>query len=282
MLIKLTAAVRPEAEEAVAQALFAESPGGVAIEEAGGEILVSVYIEADRVESVREEVRRSLRLTGFSPAEALITTESVDEREWETAYREHFHCVKIGRLVVKPSWELYRPSGDELVIELDPGMAFGTGAHPTTKGCLTALDRYLKPGQSVFDLGTGSGILAIAAAKLGASFALAVDTDIVAVETAEANARTNGVRDVIAVALGGVEQAGGRPFDLVVANLTAPDIVGVLSDLARIEGLKTAVFSGILEDQRSRVESALDKEGLTVIGAIAEEGWVTLVAERRR
>ena len=136
---------------------------------------------------------------------------TVVEEEWANAWKEHFHVTRIGqRLVVKPSWREYTPQADDIVLELDPGMAFGTGLHPTTQMCLLALEKYVRGGERVLDLGTGSGILAIAAVKLGAAACLATDIDPVAVEAARANVAANGVQR---------HRASGARFAGQISNL---------------------------------------------------------------
>ncbi len=284
MLVKISAAVGTQAEEAIAQSLLIESPGGIAIEEIPGAILVSAFVPVERVERVRKMLESKiseLRSFGLDVGPGLVSVEAVDEREWAIAYRESFHTVKIGRIIVRPSWEIYRPAPDEIVIELDPGLAFGTGSHPTTKGCLMALQKHVKRGWIAVDIGTGSGILAIAAAKLGASRVIALDVDPVAVEVARRNARANGVEGVLEVIEGDVEAIKGRPIDLAVANLTAPDISGIVPVLAEdLRGLKVAIFSGILKAQAAGIEKTVSKCGFAIEDELMEDDWVTVVGRR--
>ncbi|MCL5291229.1 MAG: 50S ribosomal protein L11 methyltransferase [Actinobacteria bacterium] len=282
MLIKITAAVTSEVEEAIAEALLVESPGGVAIEETADGILVSAFVPSERVESVRkiiEEKISELRGFGLEVGLARISLQPVDEREWATAYREHFHVEKVGRIVIQPSWEVYQPSPGEIVIKLDPGLAFGTGSHPTTRGCLLALQEYLESGWTAVDVGTGSGILAIAAAKLGAGHVFALDTDPIALEVARENASANGVADWIELIEGDITSTRGKSVDLVVANLTAPDVVAILPELADLDRLKVVVLSGILESQAQGVKEDLASDDFAVLSQLAEDGWVTVVAQ---
>jgi len=204
------------------------------------------------------------------------------QADWATAWREQFTVLHIGRrLVVRPTWLSYSPPPDEVVIELDPGMAFGTGLHPTTRQCLLALEKYLRPGMSVLDLGSGSGILAIAAAKLGADAVLALDTDPTAVEVARANVRANGVQERITVAHGSLPEVQGT-FDLVLVNILARVIVELVAQ-GLIDRLKAGGFivtAGIIEEQTAEVEAALCGQGITIVERQVERDWVSLVGQK--
>ncbi|MCL4499993.1 MAG: 50S ribosomal protein L11 methyltransferase [Chloroflexi bacterium] len=280
MLVKITVAIAPDAEEAIAEALLEESPSGIGVEEVAEGLLVSAFVPAERVEHIRKLVHAkaiALRTYGLDVGPARVSVEPVDEKEWATVYREHFHVEKIGRVVIRPTWEVYEPSPGEAVIGLDPGLAFGTGSHPTTRGCLIALEKYLQPGWVVLDLGTGSGILAIAAVKLGASRVLALDIDPIAMRVAIDNATANGVADRIEIMEGDVSVVRGTRVDMVLANLTAPDIIEALPSLALLPGVGVMVLSGILESQAKRVKSAVAKNGFAVKEEISENEWVSLV-----
>jgi ribosomal protein L11 methyltransferase len=184
--------------------------------------------------------------------------------------------------VIVPQWQAYTPVPAEIVITLDPGMAFGTGTHPTTRLCLEALERVLSPGMRVLDLGTGSGVLAIAAAKGGAARVLALDIDDLAVAAARENVRANGVSDVVRVGAGSLDGAG-EGYDLVLVNILARVICALLD-----EGLAQAlqpggivVASGIIDDQEPEVREALAKSKIEVIERVVECDWVALVGQRR-
>ncbi|MBI2887936.1 MAG: 50S ribosomal protein L11 methyltransferase [Chloroflexi bacterium] len=223
--------------EGVAEAILPLCHGGVAQEPAltatpGSE---EVALATDRPTAVRAYLPRSadfaprrralLQAAQAACPELSLSERELDEEDWASAWKRHFTAARVGRrLVIKPTWERYEPRRRDVVIELDPGMAFGTGDHPTTRACLRALERLILPGDRVLDLGTGSGILAIAAARLGASAVLAVDVDPIAVEAARANCVSNGVATVVTVVLGGVEArhaCGSPPVDLALANLTS-------------------------------------------------------------
>lgn len=284
MLVKITVAVGPEAEEGIAEALMEESPAGIGIEEASGALLISAFVPSERVDSVKKiiaEKATQLQSVGLEVGTAAISVEPVDEKEWATVYREYFHIEHIGRIVVRPTWEPYEQADDEVVISLDPGLAFGTGSHPTTRGCLLALQKHLEPGWTVLDVGTGSGILAIAAAKLGAERVVAIDTDPVAVGVARENVEANGESSGIELIDGGIEAVKGSKADLILANITAPDIIAILPSLMEsIADWRVAIFSGILQAQACSVEEALSDFGLTATVEEPENGWVTLVTKR--
>jgi len=211
---------------------------------------------------------------------------TVVEEEWANVWKEHFHVTRIGkRLVVKPSWREYAAQADDIVLELDPGMAFGTGLHPTTQMCLLALEKYVRGGERVLDLGTGSGILAIAAVKLGAAACLATDIDPVAVEAARANVTANGVSDIVRVEQGSLAQIStlrsplATGFDLALVNILAKIIVELcgqgLGKVVKPGGL--AVFAGLIDTQEAEVREALKRMGLAVIERTQEKDWVGLV-----
>lgn len=183
-----------------------------------------------------------------------------DESEWADAWKRFFHVLRTGkRVVIKPSWEDYTPQKGDVVIELDPGMAFGTGQHETTQLCLEFLEKLIQPGMIVADVGTGSGILAIASAKLGATSVWASDNDPVAVLTAQRNVARNGVERVVSVHL--AEGCEGAPeCDLLVSNITAEVILQLLPDFARcVRRAGWLVVSGIVQERRERIREALSQ-----------------------
>ncbi len=223
--LELTVQVHPEAVESVSELLSRYTIGGVAIEEpielldegqeyrvqVGKPVNVHAYLpvdgsEADARQHIAEGLWHFASLGAHFVGE--LQTCIVNEEDWANAWKEYFHVTHIGkRLVIRPSWREYTPTDDEVVIELDPGMAFGTGLHPTTRLCLEQVEQYTRPGMCVIDVGTGSGILALAAAKLGAASVYGIDNSTVAVESAIENAAINGLSDIITVELGTLDEA---------------------------------------------------------------------------
>ena len=217
-------------------------------------VTVKTYLPLDE-EGLRTRQRIEEALWHLSQIYPLPAPEfrELAEEDWANAWKKHYHVVRIGqRIVIKPPWQEHKRQPDEVVIELDPGMAFGTGLHPTTRMCLQAVEEHLKPGDRVLDLGTGSGILAIAAAKLGAGSVLALDNDPLAVRTALSNAKSNEVQNVVTAELGSLDKAAGE-FDLVLVNILARVIIELadqgLVDRVRPTGL--IILAGIVVEQEA-------------------------------
>ena len=280
--------------ETVADAFRPHCPGGVAIEPtvrpqdddyvANGDApaLVKGYLPPG-ADSVR--VRRSLRLAlRFAPLQQpprWRRARRLPEERWRDSWKRYFRPRRIGRrLLVGPTGATYRARAGDAVIEIDPDMAFGTGQHPTTAMCLRALEERVRGGDDVLDLGTGSGILAVAAAKLGACRVLALDTDPQAVMAARDNAAANRVGDVVEVWEGTLpESAAGERFDVIVANISgltlerlAPSLAGALKS----EG--ALIISGFLEDAVAALDRTFGEVGLSVEGVEADGVWRTMIA----
>ncbi len=206
----------------------------------------------------------------------------VDEEDWSNAWKQYFHPQRVGeRLVVKPSWEDYEAQPGDIVIELDPGMAFGTGTHHTTCLCMEALENAVQPGHTVFDVGTGSGILAIAAAKLGAKSVVAIDLDGVAVKVAKENVEKSGLASVIAVREGDLLTAVAGKADVIAANIIASIICLLLPDVPeKLNPGGLFIASGIIEDRLEEVLAAARENGFTVESVKKREGWA-LVSMRK-
>ena len=214
----------------------------------------------------------------------------VHEDDWANAWKEHYHPIRIGRLLVKPSWRSVDAEDGTVVVEIDPGMAFGTGIHQTTRMCLAALERLVQPGMIVVDQGTGSGILAVAAARLGAREVWARDITEVATGATLENARRNGVAGQIRVQLidphGSADQqvfpSSGQPAaDMVVANIIARVIIELAPAFAaasRPDALLIA--SGIIRERADEVAGAVESVGYRIDERLSEDEWVTLVARR--
>ena len=243
-------------------------------------VLMRTYLPANsRQRLARIEV--GLKLVAIlEPMEDLTITPVPEEQDWESEWRSHFDLLRVGRhLVIKPTWIDYEEGPGDILIELDPGMAFGTGYHPTTYTCLEALEDIVKPGMAVLDVGTGSGILAITAAKLGASRVVALDIDPQAVRAARQNFRRTRVQKLVALTQGSVPHplAGKEQFDLVVANISAravgeraPQILPTLIPGGYL------IASGLMETQREDVHTILVDLGFTLTHEWPREEWVTL------
>lgn len=297
--IEISVRVDAEAAEAVAEALRRYGHQGIAIEQRydddeglpgdpppQGPLTVRAYFPDDTdAPARRREVEQALFFLGKLYPIPEPTFSTVDEVDWADAWKAHYKPVRVGRrLLVKPSW-LDTPVGpDDVLIELDPGMAFGTGTHPSTQLCLTILEDHICPLDRVLDLGCGSGILAIAAARLGAEDILALDIDPVAVRVARDNVIANGVQEQIHVDQGSLESQlhAPRRFDVVLVNILAKVIVELcgqgLGHLVRPGGWLVA--AGIIEEQAEEVAEALHAAGLRVERRRRSGDWVALIARR--
>ncbi len=282
--LKVEVLVHPEAAEALSAAMLDLSPSGIQVDEQGRNTLVTAYIpDSSFIDDARLTVQDALLAAasqGLQTGPGLITVTSITDEDWVENYKKHFKPIRIGRFLIKPSWETIEALPGELVIQLDPGLAFGTGSHPTTEGCLIFLQEFMKGGETVFDLGAGSGILSIAAARLGAKRVIAVDNDPQAIIVAEENAQANGIADVIEFEVADFTTMPPLGADLMVANLTAPLIIDFLEDIPdKVQGLKVFIASGITVEQRAGVIRALGKAGFTVEEILTKGEWVSMVSK---
>ena len=225
----------------------------------------------------------ALRHAGAALGAGTISHSFVADEDWAETWKAYIHTEKIGeRIVVRPTWEEYTPSADEIVIELDPGAAFGTGAHATTAMCLRWLEHLVSPGMRVYDVGCGSGILAVAAAKLGAGEVIAMDYDPVVVSVAEENIRQNNVHNVVACEsdlLSACE--GAAPAELITANIIADVIIRLFAQLDRhLAPGGTLLASGIIDDRIADVEHAAAEHGFTVLDMTCEKEWAAMIIRR--
>jgi len=301
--LELTVQTHPEAVEAVSELLSRYATGGVAIEEpielidegqeyqvlTGKPVQVHAYLPIDGKErDAQQHVAEGLWHLASLGTQFVgnLQTRIVNEEDWANAWKDYYHVTHIGhRLVIRPSWRTYVPGDDEVVLELDPGMAFGTGLHPTTRMCLEQLEQRVHAGMHVLDVGTGSGILALAAVKLGAASAYCIDNSSIAVESATANAAANGLGERITVKLGELDDAGVARLagknDIVLANIIARVIGSIAPQLAQVlapDGLLIA--SGIIEERRHEAEQPLLATGLRLVDQVMIDDWVTLVMGR--
>jgi len=218
---------------------------------------------------------------GFDKGEGIVTYHKVNEDDWANNWKQYYKPAKVGEhIVVKPTWEDYEEKPGEVVVELDPGMAFGTGTHETTRMCIKALEKKVKKDTTVFDIGTGSGILSIAAAKLGAKHVVGVDLDPVAVESAKKNLEFNKVNN-IEILYGDLMEVVEGKANIVVANILA-DIIMFLSEGVRafIEDEGYFIASGILNTQRDKVADKLKALDF-IIEEVMEDGeWICIIAKK--
>lgn len=270
----------PEARDAVEQVLRAVGCDGVVIRDTAAPPTVAGYLPVDdRLEKRLDDLQASLSgLSGFGivGAGTELTLRYVEEDDWANAWKAYFKPLRVGRnLVVTPPWETPELGLDDVPIVVDPGMAFGTGSHPTTQLCLIALEDLVRPGMRVADVGTGSGILAIAAAKLGASYVIGTDIDPLAAQIARVNAGINGV-DIHAQ-----EELPSGAYDIVVANILADVIIGLKEELASLtapDGLLIA--SGIIDVREEDVRVAIESVGFTLVKVQQQAEWVALILRR--
>lgn len=245
--------------------------------------LVRGYIpESEDYDRIRGSLRLALKMAPLRSPPKWRRVRKLREASWRDAWKKHFGVQRIGSaLVVRPSWVDYRIKGSETVIQIDPGLAFGTGQHPTTAMCLGALEELARPGVSVLDLGSGSGILGIAAAKLGAARVLALDTDPQAVKATGDNVAINDVAAVVEPREGALESAGGETFDIIVANISGLTL-GRLADrfAASLKAEGALIASGFLEDAVSGLRQAFENAGLRIERVVDEGVWRAIVARR--
>jgi ribosomal protein L11 methyltransferase len=319
--LELSVDVDPEAVESVSELLSQHGyNGGVVIDQpiipgedgpeytydTGRPVTLRTYLVADdQAEPTRVAIEQALWHLGRMRTIGALQARPLEEQDWANAWKRYYTIQHIGqRTVIVPSWLDYTARPDEIILRLDPGMAFGTGLHPTTRLCLVLLERYTEAGQLVLDLGSGSGILAIAAAQLGAGRVLALDTDPIAVEASSANAERNGVSDQIISATGslgrghqlgnwlsGADQpptpatdtttdAAGNPqtFDLIVANILARILTALAEDLAAaLRPGAILISSGIIAEREDEVTLAYATVGLERVERHQEGDWVALV-----
>ena len=297
-----------EATEAVAAVFHELGAGGVVIEDPdliqsyrrSGNWTDCIFPDEPAVDFVKvvaylpsdEELPGKLRilstrideLAGHSldKGKGTIRWREVREAEWADSWKQYFHTSRIGeRFVVKPSWEVYVPQPDDIVLDLDPGMAFGTGTHGTTILCLESIEDMVKPGMTVFDVGAGSGILSIAAAKLGAVMVKAVEYDAMATDTARQNVAVNGVGSIVEVSRGDLLDGITGQADIIVANLIADLILKLAPALpAHLKPTGCFVGSGIIKERLPDVTNALAQQGLSVTRVTEAGEWAAVVACR--
>ena len=307
--IEVNVAVTHEAVEAVADMLTSIGSKGVAIEDPqlindlrnSGTWELCDIPEQENTEVVTvsayyaDDEKLEKRLAEIDEQLALIEERigkyrfgntrfrKVSEQDWANEWKQYFHVTHVGKNhVIKPSWEEYAPKEGEHVIEIDPGMAFGTGTHHTTNMMMERLEKVITPDSTVFDVGTGSGILAIAAAMLGAKSVKAVDIDAVAVRVAKENVADNGLSEQIEVREGDLLHGTEGKADVIIANIIADIVIMLLQDIPqKLNDDGVLLASGIIEERMPDVEAAAQAQGLYVDAVDHRGGWVVMQMKKK-
>lgn len=303
--MEIVVTVSSEGEEAVTDLFYRHGSKGVVVEapelikkyidagnwdyhvfeniEITGVIVVKGYMpEDEKLDTRLVLLRDELLLLKEMFPEWVIESQSVlvKEEDWANEWKKYFKPVRVGKnILIKPSWEQVISYENDVIIEIDPGMAFGTGTHPTTVLCLEALEEYVQPEQEIFDIGTGSGILAVAAAKLGARVQ-AGDIDTLAVRIAKENVCLNKVEDRVEIAAGNLGELFTGQADMVIANIIADVIIELLPQLPSL--LKPGglfIASGIIDLRQDEVRERMMESGLTLVDRLEDSGWILFVVK---
>ncbi len=284
---EITVETTPQAQDAVSNLMIENGCTGTAIQ--GEEpITVKCYLPVDdrledRLLNMRERLVE-LPEFGLEIGTGELTIVYAEDEEWAESWKQYFHTTRVGKhIVIKPVWEEFTPARGDVIIEIDPGMAFGTGSHQTTRLCLEAMEKYFRPRSVVVDFGTGSGILAVAAAKLGAAIVIAFDDDDIAVKSARENVIRNNVEERVEVHWAKSPAFVGKEVDMVVANIVAETIIEfaeVLGSMIRLGG--RLIASGITTTKSLDVEQALRNVGFDITETFKEDEWVAIAALKSR
>lgn len=247
--------------------------------------LKAYFAESDEIDKIVDfindkVVRTPLREDGV--AYGTIILNSVDDEDFAEAWKKYYKPLKIGkRIIIKPTWEDYKEEADDIIIELDPGMAFGTGTHETTFMCAEALEAFVKPGDYIYDIGCGSGILGIVGAKLGAEKVIGIDIDPVCIEVSNENIKINGVQDKVQAYQGDLFNILSDKVDLIVSNIIAEVIAGMIKDLnIYLKDNGIFIASGIILSKVELIENTLIDNGFRIIEAKRLREWACIIAQK--
>ena len=288
--------INPEVSEIISNICFEnfECEGVVSAEEEYKDDLVLVsttegtlkafLLSVDGVEAVLKENRELLLRRGFSEEDLgswEFEISKVENQDWSKKWKENWDVTHVSdRIAVVPSWLEYEPKSDEIVIDLDPGSAFGTGTHPTTQLCMCAIEKYLKPDDEMADIGMGSGILAICAVKFGAASAYGCDNDPDVIDTAKENAKINKACCKCFFELNTADKVTDK-FDFICANILHNILAEIMGDLkALMKDNATMVLSGILDEKKQVVLDAIEKHGLNLIEETHQDIWTGLIVKK--
>ncbi len=239
----------------------------------------------DSSESILEQIKvKALDLARFG-INVNLKTEIIDEKEWSESWKDYFEVTKITeRITIRPAWKDYIATENEIVIHLDPGMAFGTGTHPTTYMCIRLMETFFMPGSDFLDIGTGSGILMITAAKLGAKSITGIDNDEVAIEVTGQNLEKNDIdSSVFELSCTTLERVNLKQYDFITANIIAQVIVDIMPEISkRMTEDTITILSGIIKERQNEVLTSLETHSLDVIHEEYVDEWVALAIRRKR
>jgi ribosomal protein L11 methyltransferase len=303
--VKVTTSV--EAEEAITNIMHEIGAGGVVIEDPNDlkmlnddsewdyvdpdmivnsdKVVISAYFPlmpntVDKVSIIKDRIM-GLKEYNLDIGDFTFETSEVDDNDWANSWKKHYKPFKIGkRVVIKPSWEDYTPLGNDIVVELDPGMAFGTGSHETTKMCIEFLEDNVKPNDVVFDVGCGTGILSIVSSKLGAKKVYAVDLDDVAIKVASLNVKLNNLNNVEVLKSDLLHELTGKA-DLIVANIIADIIIKATYDIhEKLNENGIFISSGIIKDRKDDVLDAISKY-FDIIDIKEDGEWIAILSKKK-
>lgn len=248
-----------------------------------GLLIKAYFSEEEDLEEKVKNIKNSIKNHPILKAEEHeIKINKVDEEDWAESWKRYYKPVRLGKkIIIKPSWEEYEKKEKDIIIELDPGMAFGTGTHETTIMCTETLEEYVKPGDVVYDIGTGSGILSIVAAKLGAEKVIGVDLDPLCVKVAKENIEINKVENIVEIKNGDLLEVIDNKADIIVSNIIAEVIAGMTKDLKNYLNDKGIfIASGIILEKIDLVENTLIKNGFKIIEIKKTNVWACIVASK--
>ncbi len=298
--VEVSFAVNGELAEAISEALLRYVSNGVVVESGvdykdgydpgspTDAVRVYGYIPVDeQLEDTKQRIKEAIWHLSQIQSIPEPVFRTIEDQDWMESWKKNYHPIPVGqRLIIVPAW-LESPDPERVTVKIDPSMAFGTGTHPTTQLCLEMIDRFIEPGQNIIDVGCGSGILSIAALKLGASHALCVDVEKASVISTGKNARNNAVEELIETGPGSVQEILAGQFSIhyapvVAVNIVAPVILQLfdagLAELVKPGG--KLLLSGILEGQSAEIEEAAQKSSLKLIHKLQQEDWISLAYQK--